>query len=165
MTCKTLFLSSFFLTMAIGASATASASPELAQAWQKQAGDLHERVEKIDNFQISEDLEGDLRRFGRIALKLSNAGTAEHPLPKDLGCIFRGMEEETRVQLDVFKPDHTQAEKSSAKERLLHMLADAEIVGKAAILELNGTAHGVSMDKSELRSCKAASPDASLTTD
>lgn len=143
-------------TLLVGFSLSASATPELAEAWQKKAGELKEQVQKTNQSSLDDTLSSELSRFGRTAGKLAKSGSADHPLPKDLACIFRGMEEETRVQLSAMSSAQDETQWASAKERLLLMLGDAEIVGKAAILELGGLTHEKVKTSSQPRSCISA---------
>lgn len=76
-----------------------------------------------------------LQTFGlaasRLSLDLENAGG-----PQDMRCIFRGMAEETGVQLDAIMQAQTGAEQADALERIISMLDDAGLVAKAAALSL-----------------------------
>ena len=67
---------------------------------------------------------GDLQRFGlaasRLSLEIDQRGG-----PVDLRCIFRGMAEETDVQLKLASSATTGTAQAAALSRLLHMLKDA----------------------------------------
>ena len=69
-------------------------------------------------------LTGDLQRFGlaasRLSLEIDQRGG-----PVDLRCIFRGMAEETDVQLKLASSATTGTAQAAALSRLLHMLKDA----------------------------------------
>lgn len=118
------------------ASQTAAASPALARSWSDEAADLQSQLHEMDNHVMPDDLRFRLERFGRTATRLSTSGSEETPLPEDLGCIFRGMAEETDVQLTAFANASTGDDRQAAEERLDKMLEDAISVGEAAALVL-----------------------------
>ncbi len=114
----------------------ANASPALARSWSAEAAELHTRIEALDTHTLPDDLRFRLQRFGRTATRLSTSGSDDAPLPEDLGCIFRGMAEETNLQLSAFDDDSPEASRMLAEERLSKMLEDAISVGEAAALVL-----------------------------
>lgn len=73
----------------------------------------------------------DLQRFGlsasRLSLDIDKAGG-----PVDLRCIFRGMAEETDVQLTAASVATTGAQQAVALDRLSHMLKDAAEIAPSA---------------------------------
>jgi hypothetical protein len=76
----------------------------------------------------------DLQRFGlnasRLALEIDQGGG-----PADLGCIFRGMAEETDVQLKAVAAASTGAAQADALKRLSAMLRDANEIAPAVSLK------------------------------
>ena len=123
-------------TSALFLAGAANASPALARSWSEEAAELHTRIEAIDTHTLPYDLRFRLQRFGRTATRLSTSGSDDAPLPEDLGCIFRGMAEETDVQLSAFSGDTSEASRMQAEERLSKMLEDAVSVGEAAAIVL-----------------------------
>ena len=75
-------------------------------------------------------LVGDLQRFGmsasRLSLEIDKRGG-----PMDLRCIFRGMAEETDVQLKAVSAASTGSQQAAALDRLSHMLEDAVEIAPA----------------------------------
>lgn len=75
-------------------------------------------------------LVGDLQRFAvaasRLSLEIDQRGG-----PTDLRCIFRGMAEETDVQLKAASAASTGTAQSMALSRLSHMLMDAFTIAPA----------------------------------
>lgn len=75
-------------------------------------------------------LVGDLQRFAvaasRLSLEIDQRGG-----PTDLRCIFRGMAEETDVQLKTVSAASTGTAQSTALSRLSHMLKDAVAIAPA----------------------------------
>ena len=125
--------------LALGAllfAGSASASPALARSWSEEAAELHTQIEAMDTHTLPVDLRFRLQRFGRTATRLSTSGSEDAPLPEDLGCIFRGMAEETDLQLSSFADDSSEAARVQAEERLSKMLEDAVSVGEAAAIVL-----------------------------
>ena len=114
----------------------ADASPELARNWSDEAGELQQALQTIQAHTIPETLRFRLERFGRTATRLSRSGSEETPLPEDIGCIFRGMAEETSVQLSAYDTADTEADYIQVEDRLDKMLEDAVSVGEAAALVL-----------------------------
>lgn len=126
-----------FLTLGFCALA-AHASPNMAQMWgkdaaslEKQTADLIANIDMGGKNKVPEDYILTVSRFGRTAGGLAiwndNSGG-----PKDLGCIFRGMSEESENQtlalLDVedvlIARDHL--------KRLEGMFSDAQLIARAA---------------------------------
>jgi hypothetical protein len=91
---------------------------------------------------LSPALVGDLQRFGlttsQLSVEIDHRGG-----PVDLRCIFRGMAEETDVQLKAAAAAATGGDQAVALGRLTHMLKDAvEIapaVGGTAPIKLPAT--------------------------
>ena len=75
-------------------------------------------------------LVGDLQRFAVAASRLS-LEIDQRDGPKDLRCIFRGMAEETDVQLNAASVATTGTAQSVALSRLSHMLKDAVEIAPA----------------------------------
>ncbi|MDP3738444.1 MAG: hypothetical protein Q8R02_13705 [Hyphomonadaceae bacterium] len=79
---------------------------------------------------LSQVLVIDLQRFGmsasRLSLEIDKTGG-----PTDLRCIFRGMAEETDVQLKAASNAATGAQQAVALDRLSHMLQDAVEIAPA----------------------------------
>lgn len=135
----------------------AFANPTLARSWSDEARMLEARINTSPEGNLDEDLKSDIQRFGRIAGRLANSGSAEHPLPHDLGCIFRGMKEETDKQLSHLKPDASADEVSAARVRLTKMFDDAADVGQSAALALEaGEVLDVATASDEPGQCKAS---------
>lgn len=120
----------FALLLAPGASA--QPSQEMLEAWTEKAADLHQRLSDLQGETVPDILRLELSRFGRVSGRLANSGTDEQPLPEDLACIFRGMSDETDVQLERLSMATSPDEIADAKKRLLHMLEDATIIGESA---------------------------------
>ena len=156
LTRKALPLAVLCMALALPANAT----PELAKAWGEQASELYSQLNDVSGEALPEDLEAGLERFGRTATRLAGSGTDSAPLPTDLGCIFRGMAEETRVQLEAIHKARTSTDAAAARKRLLSMLDDAKAVSQSA--ELAMLEGGVSVppsSPSEETSCGAAKLD------
>lgn len=135
----------------------AFANPTLARSWSDEAKLLEARINTSPAGNLPEDLKSDIQRFGRIAGRLANSGSAENPLPHDLGCIFRGMKEETDLQLSHLKPDASADEVSAARVRLTKMFDDAVDVGQSAALALEaGEVLDVAHSSDEPGQCKAS---------
>lgn len=132
---KTAHLTACLLSGALAA-LPALANPTLARSWSDEAKVLEARINTLPDGNLPEDLKSDIQRFGRIAGRLADSGSAENPLPHDLGCIFRGMKEETDLQLSHLKPDAAPDEVSAARVRLTKMFDDAVDVGQSAALAL-----------------------------
>lgn len=147
--------SAAIISLVFSCTLMAHASPNLARAWGEQAAELHEILAKTSSSELPAALETDLIRFGRIAIRLSKAGTAEHPMPEDLGCIFRGMAEETTVQLEKWHETDDAAAIADAKDRLLAMLKDATIVSQASELAMLGETTELPENLSEGGQCSA----------
>lgn len=77
------------------------------------------------------DLQRGLETFGLAASRLSLTIDAAGG-PADLRCIFRGMAEETGVQLSALKAARREADRLQPLSRLAAMLADAEQIAPAA---------------------------------
>ena len=138
MTCyRHAFLLPALTCIALFTASGALASPELARSWSAQAETLGTEL-KTSPPVLPDRLISDLKRFGRISTRLSKSGTEEIPIPKDLGCIFRGMAEETKNQLAALETATSDDERLAAEERLEDMLDDAVSVGLAAALVLEG---------------------------
>jgi hypothetical protein len=155
MTLKTQTSALFFFGCLFATPVTL-ASPDLAAAWQQQAETLKSGLEVAGPTGLPEPLVSDIKRFGRVAGKLAKAGTESHPLPNDLACIFRGMEEETTLQLGVLAEHSNDAEADAAKKRLLMMLQDAQAVAQATILELGGQVAAPANVSAERKTCPSA---------
>lgn len=76
-------------------------------------------------------LVSDLQRFAMAATRLS-LEIDQRGGPTDLRCIFRGMAEETDVQLKAVSAASTGTAQSAALLRLSHMLKDAVEIAPAA---------------------------------
>ncbi|MDP3495955.1 MAG: hypothetical protein Q8R82_22825 [Hyphomonadaceae bacterium] len=79
---------------------------------------------------LSSTLVGDLQRFAMTASRLSME-IDQRGGPADLRCIFRGMAEETDVQLEVVSSATTGTAQAAALSRLSHMLRDAVEIAPA----------------------------------
>ncbi len=123
----------------------AHANPDLARSWSEEANLLEAQINTSPEGGLSPELKASIARFGRIAGRLAESGSAENPLPHDLGCIFRGMEEETDLQLSHLTPDASAEAISAARVRLAKMFDDAVDVGQSAALALEA---GVALDQS-----------------
>lgn len=119
----------------------ALAAPADARDWGTLAVDLRDMAE---GFQAEADahsaleaaapppaLRSGLQRFGVSSSRLSKEMTG-YDGAKDLVCIFRGMAEETDLQLKALMKAETGADQSEALTRLVMMLDDAAHVGEAA---------------------------------
>jgi len=71
-----------------------------------------------------------LQRFAMDTSALSRDADAAGVI--DLRCIFRGMTEETGVQLDALERARTGTDQAAAYGRLIHMLRDAVEIAPAA---------------------------------
>lgn len=131
----------------------AQANPDLARSWSEEASLLEARINTSPEGNLSEDLKSDIQRFGRIAGRLANSGSEANPLPHDLGCIFRGMKEETDIQLSHLSPEASTEDISNARTRLVKMFDDAADVGQAAAIALEA---GVALDQAETTSDEPA---------
>lgn len=80
---------------------------------------------------LAPELVLDLQRFGLTATRLS-VEIDQRGGPTDLRCIFRGMAEETDMQLKAVAAASTGAMQADALTRLSHMLRDAEEIAPAA---------------------------------
>lgn len=133
----------------------AETSPELVEAWRAQASDLHTRLSALTGPNVPDIMRLEISRFGRVAGRIAESGTLDAPLPDDLACIFRGMEEETEVQLTNISRATTDEELANAKARLLSMFEDAMIVGEATELSISEGESGL---KSVSASGKCSAP-------
>ena len=125
--------------------APAIAEPEHALELGQQARDILIKVEaaKLAADQAAilsapdfpTDLKRSLQRFGLGAARLSSEMKSQGA-PKDFQCIFRGMAEETGVQLKAIAKAESGYEQSDALARLYSMLEDADAVSEAASLTL-----------------------------
>lgn len=79
---------------------------------------------------LAPEMVGDLQRFGLAASSLS-VEVAQRGGPTDLRCIFRGMAEETDVQLKAASAAPTGTAQSQALSRLSRMLKDAVEIAPA----------------------------------
>ena len=123
----------------------AMADPEHARQLGAQARAMLEKIEtaraNADQAAIlaapnfSSHLKRDLQAFGLGAARLSTE-IKDLGGPKDFQCIFRGMAEETGVQLKAIATAHTGYEQSDALTRLHSMLEDADAVSEAARLTM-----------------------------
>ncbi len=91
---------------------------------------------RFDAPQIDPDFISGLQRFGVLSSQIAADIDAKDG-PKDLGCIYRGMAEETDVQLQALSASHTGADQAAALERLISMLDDAMMVSEAAARALS----------------------------
>ena len=57
----------------------AFANPTLARSWSDEARILEARINTSPEGNLDEDLKSDIQRFGRIAGRLANSGSAENP--------------------------------------------------------------------------------------
>lgn len=153
---KTAHLTACLLSGALLAP-IALANPTLARSWSDEAKVLEARINTSPDGNLPDDLKSDIQRFGRVAGRLANAGSAENPLPHDLGCIFRGMKEETDLQLSHLQPDASADEVTAARVRLSKMFDDAVDVGQSAALALEaGEVLDISDTEHEPGQCKAS---------
>lgn len=83
---------------------------------------------------LAPQLTTDLQRFGLLAANFS-AEIDRSGGPVDLRCIFRGMAQETDVQLKAAADARTGAAQADALDRLSHMLRDAAEIAPAAELK------------------------------
>ena len=114
----------------------AQANPSLARDWAEESKELNAEMSHGEETALSPELVFRLQRFGRTASRLAISGSETTPLPHDLGCIFRGMAEETTVQLSAMDDAENTSDVQAARARIVHMLDDAEMVGEAAALSL-----------------------------
>ncbi|MAT34823.1 MAG: hypothetical protein CMK06_06730 [Ponticaulis sp.] len=137
----------------------AAANPELARSWSEEARVLKARVTTSPESGLSDDLMKDLERFGRVATRLSASGEDTMPLPEDLACIFRGMAEETNLQLDILNSSTDPAALQGARQRLAKMLEDAAPVGQAAAIAIEaGNVMAAPVDLDHPGQCGAVHP-------
>ncbi len=133
-------------------SQAADPSPDLLTAWQTEAQSLHDRLASLQGHRIPDIMRAEISRFGRIAGRLAEDADASD-VSDDLGCIFRGMSEESRVQLEAIANAVSESDFTTARKRLLSMLEDAVLVSEAAEGELTGLQALQSTD-SKATSCK-----------
>ena len=122
----------------------ALANPQLARSWADEARLLEAQIRTSGEAPLSDELKTELARFGRVSARLANSGSETEPVPHDLACIFRGMAEETDLQLSLLTDDADAETRDSARERLLKMLEDAAPVGEAAAISLEA---GIALDE------------------
>ena len=138
----------------------AMASPSLAKAWGEEAASLKSALESSDEGRLDGALKTRLERFGRTATRLSKTGGDDHPLPKDLGCILRGMAEETENQIEVLDTaDTPQAAQEQARSRLVRMLNDAVMVSEASEFALSDPASAETTASNTSEGCTAEELD------
>jgi hypothetical protein len=128
------------LAIAVALSAPAALADTLADQVKAEAARLLVQVKAADATtkarpgakpaQLAPALTSDLQRFSLAASRLSSE-IDQRGGPKDLRCIFRGMAEETGVQLKAAAAAKTNAEQSKALARLTHMLSDAVEIAPA----------------------------------
>lgn len=117
---------------------SADASTELARQWGIEAGrlsletsDLISAVDMGETADISDTYALDVYRFGRTSADL--ARWIDHSGgPGDLGCIFRGMANESETQLIELDGPGAAIDQRESLRRLATMFADAEIIAIAA---------------------------------
>lgn len=134
----------------------ASANPELARAWAEKAGALKVLLETEGSLTPSIETQKGLMQFSRIAIRLSKSDEEGYPVPKDLGCIFRGMAEETNNQLDILDKAEDETARQTAHDRLIYMLDDAVIVGESAAIAFE-TGEGGDQDNPIQQTCHGVS--------
>jgi len=125
------------LILALSASA-ASASPETAENWGLQASDIYNdaaaMMTSIDQRSfdgITPDFEDRLIRFASTASYLGG-WTDETQTSPDLGCIYRGMAEESELQLIAVENAQTAADLKAALSRIATMADDAQSIAVAS---------------------------------
>ncbi|MEL6955361.1 MAG: hypothetical protein AAFO88_01840 [Pseudomonadota bacterium] len=115
----------------------AHADQDLAREWSRTAAQLSGEVqEALSGEPLGAQIEDELAKFSVTAARLAHQSEAE-----DLACIFRGMAEDTEVQLDRLSQSD---ERLSALRRLATLLHDAEAIGLAASLKLPNNQTGTS---------------------
>jgi len=95
----------------------------------------------------------DLQRFGLAASRLS-VEIDQRGGPVDLRCIFRGMAEETDVQLKAASAAATGAAQSQALGRLSHMLKDAVEIAPAVGGQTPGTKTAANTRSAAVQKCE-----------
>ncbi|MEM6625527.1 MAG: hypothetical protein AAF719_02385 [Pseudomonadota bacterium] len=107
-----------------------------------------ETANVLDAVQLDDALSHRLQLFGASASRLSIDAEA-HGVADDFACIFRGMAEETDVQMRALKSADASGDQKTPIARLVKMMDDAEIVGAAA-------AHAFARDGSKSLSDRSA---------
>lgn len=122
----------------ISAAPVAAASPELAEAWGVKASKLYsDTVELLDAAKrgdapaLTPEYVSDLERFSLTATRLGSWNDTAKGAA-DFGCIFRGMAQETELQLIEIEDAEDAGERAPALQRLVRMLDDAQMIASAA---------------------------------
>ncbi len=120
------------------ATATASASPETAENWGVQASKIYDDAASMitgidqNSFHgLAPDFEDRLIRFASTASYLGG-WTDETQNAPDLGCIFRGMAEESELQLIALENAQSAKEMKAALGRIATMADDAQSIAVAS---------------------------------
>lgn len=128
-----------FFALVLGlTAATASASPETAENWGIQASEIYDEassmitgVDQQSFHGLAPDFEDRLIRFASTASYLG-AWTDETQDAPDLGCIFRGMAEESELQLIALEQAQSVQEMKAALRRIATMADDAQSIAVAS---------------------------------
>jgi len=117
---------------------SASASPETAEQWGVQASELYESVSQMLVELDHGDFEGlptrfddNMARFASTASYLA-IWTDETQSAPDLGCIYRGMAEETEIQFIALEEATTAKSIRVALQRIASMTDDAQSIAVAS---------------------------------
>lgn len=129
----------FLAIIALGlAVPTAHASPELANQWAAQAGQLYtvtldqmQSLERKGYRHAPNTYETDLARFGATAGRLA-AWNDDTSGAADLGCIFRGIAEDVDHQIEALETANSDHARRTALTRIARLLNDAQDIGPAA---------------------------------
>ncbi len=126
------------ISLAFAVAMPASASPELASDWGKKAAELYDQTVAIrEGERAPARYNDELARFSVTASRLARWIDAEGG-PADLGCIFRGMADESEAQLGALESGR----KDVAIDRLTLMFSDAELISAASIRAVTRNARG-----------------------
>ncbi|MCR9269195.1 MAG: hypothetical protein NXH72_04315 [Hyphomonadaceae bacterium] len=117
---------------------SAHASSDLARQWGHEASRLSVETTSFiyaldmgETAEISDSFALDVYRFGRTSADLAKWIDAANG-PNDLGCIFRGMANESEDQLIALDSKHDALQRRESLRRLAAMFADAEMIAIAA---------------------------------
>ena len=153
----------FFLSILWATTPSMFAAPQDARDWAALAEDLFLETEtekaeaetRYDAAPLSPALRVGLQRFGVMSSHLSR-DMASYGGATDLACIFRGMAEETDLQLKTLANAETSAARSDALTRLSFMLDDAIHVGEAAARMMETNVPRTDAEEISPGACKAA---------